>query len=357
MATLLNVSSRTANPVQAGGFTVSNTLLITQLTPECFTGHALENLRIKLESLASGATTNITTTTMGSSSRQGSAKPACIHKFIPLPSFARVMVVMRRETDALRIKLAFDRANWSGQEIRVYFGEHTSLEEKKNTLLGVPDNDRLWLISPPGSPPVDWESTREDPPNLRTHADDLFAALNRVVEQQTRQREMQATASLSLPSPIEAPTTIQLFDNSDKKNAGHHLGGNVQTLLPSSKVRLSCQEVTLPAIAVQNWDDPNGDDDDDMSAVTGSCTLAVPDLRASIAPNCHATAVPMKLTTNNTSDLSGMNNNKPSSVIPPTSITFTFMTENEQAASDLPSPAVTDHASVPFRTSIPPPPL
>jgi hypothetical protein len=122
MTTLLDVS-RTTKSAQAGGFTVSNTLLITQLTPDCFTGHALENLRIKLESLARGTNVQQTTSTTTSVSRQDPAKPAPIHKFIPLPSFARVMVVMRQEADALRIKLAFDRASWFGQEIRVYFGE------------------------------------------------------------------------------------------------------------------------------------------------------------------------------------------------------------------------------------------
>ncbi|RKP27782.1 Calcipressin [Syncephalis pseudoplumigaleata] len=308
---------------RSAGFTVSNTLLITQLAPDAFTGHALESLRKKLDLLAQGKQAQ-----QADAPDRATAKSACIHKFIPLPSFARVMVVLRRETDALRVKLAFDRASWCGQEIRVYFGEHTALEEKKKSLLGVPDNDRLWLISPPGSPPVDWESTREEPPNLRTHADDLFAALSAVAEQQERQQEMRSTL---LPSPLEPPT-MQLL------NGGSGGGGRLQTLLPSSKVRLSREEVTLPAIAVQNWDDgcPSA-----MDNVV--CGLAVPAL--------HATMPAVDSTPSQAS--------APSMCPKQPAITFTFTTttttENEQAVSDLPSPATPDHAPIQFRTSIPPP--
>lgn len=46
--------------------------------------------------------------------------------------------------------------------------------------LQVPGNDKLWLISPPGSPPVGWTSIREQPPNALTMADDLFAALRKL---------------------------------------------------------------------------------------------------------------------------------------------------------------------------------
>lgn len=43
--------------------------------------------------------------------------------------------------------------------------------------LDVPQTDKNFLISPPGSPPVGWESIREEPPNLDTLADDLVKAL------------------------------------------------------------------------------------------------------------------------------------------------------------------------------------
>jgi hypothetical protein len=43
--------------------------------------------------------------------------------------------------------------------------------------LAVPENERLWLISPPGSPPENWVQIREDPPNVQVLAEDLMMAL------------------------------------------------------------------------------------------------------------------------------------------------------------------------------------
>lgn len=67
--------------------------------------------------------------------------------------------------------------------LRVYFGPNTSdslldlLKENRKETLEVPNLDRNFLISPPGSPPVWWEQTREEGPNRCTLADDLIAAL------------------------------------------------------------------------------------------------------------------------------------------------------------------------------------
>lgn len=66
--------------------------------------------------------------------------------------------------------------------IRVYRALPTPLETVRNRRptnvhLPVPDTDKNFLISPPGSPPVGWESIREDPPNATTLADDLAKAL------------------------------------------------------------------------------------------------------------------------------------------------------------------------------------
>ncbi|KAI9593269.1 Calcipressin-domain-containing protein [Syncephalis fuscata] len=334
MTTLLN-SSRMDIPSKPTGFAVTNTLLITQLTHGCFTGHALEDLKSKLESLASGDS-NIAT-----SRNHRSTTLLRIHQFIPLPSFARVMVVMRQEADAMRIKLLFNRAHWGGQEIRVYFGEHTSLEPKKNTMLGVPDNDRLWLISPPGSPPVDWESTREDPPNLRTHADDLLAALNRVAEQQLQQqahlelqeqREQDAQTS-ALPSPLDLPADYPLYPNGPTTYTGQ-----LQTLLPSSK----------------NWDE----DRFSTAAPIGACTIVVPELRSAMP----VYSAPVKMATSHPSvhdKPSIIINDKPSIITTPT-ITFAFTTEDSHSADCMPSlspssPSPAARTPTIYRTCIPPP--
>lgn len=65
--------------------------------------------------------------------------------------------------------------------LRVYRGNPTPLDIVRNRRLrdrlDVPQTDKNFLISPPGSPPVGWEQVREDPPNLDTLANDLVRAL------------------------------------------------------------------------------------------------------------------------------------------------------------------------------------
>jgi hypothetical protein len=71
----------------------------------------------------------------------------------------------------------------------------------------VPDTDKNFLISPPGSPPVGWEQIREDPPNLDTLADDLVRALESLsVDRATP--ETDGAAHVSLPSPPRSPSSI-----------------------------------------------------------------------------------------------------------------------------------------------------
>lgn len=65
--------------------------------------------------------------------------------------------------------------------LRVYRANPTPLESLGRNrfpeYLPVPDTDKNFLISPPGSPPVGWEQIREDPPNADTLAADLAKAL------------------------------------------------------------------------------------------------------------------------------------------------------------------------------------
>jgi hypothetical protein len=204
---------------QYGG-AISNTLLITQLEPDNFTGNRLGELRQHLEKYA------------------GSKESTKIHQFIPLRSFGRIMVVFKHESDATRVKLALDHTTWYGKEIRVFFGESTPITSMGHQNLMVPNNDKLWLISPPGSPPVGWEQTREEPPNTETHAADLIAALERVAAQQ-RLEEEEAYASKE--------SSVSKSNTTPKE-------GKLHTFMPSTTVHYACEQVTLPAIAVEDWD-------------------------------------------------------------------------------------------------------
>ncbi|KAJ2212633.1 hypothetical protein EV179_004537 [Coemansia sp. RSA 487] len=52
--------------------------------------------------------------------------------------------------------------------MRMYYSRHTPLSQTQDNFLNVPAQEKLWLISPPGSPAINWRQTREDPPNA-TH--------------------------------------------------------------------------------------------------------------------------------------------------------------------------------------------
>ncbi|KAJ1955969.1 hypothetical protein GGI12_005433 [Dipsacomyces acuminosporus] len=51
------------------------------------------------------------------------------------------------------------------------------MSQTKDSFLNVPTHEKIWLISPPGSPPIDWRQTREDPPNAIHLESRLQAAL------------------------------------------------------------------------------------------------------------------------------------------------------------------------------------
>jgi hypothetical protein len=56
--------------------------------------------------------------------------------------------------------------------------QHTDINPDSATvLLQVPELEKNWLISPPGSPPVGWQQIREDPPNATVLPHDLSHAL------------------------------------------------------------------------------------------------------------------------------------------------------------------------------------
>ena len=76
--------------------------------------------------------------------------------------------------------------------MRVYRADPTQIEsdetQEHNHYLRPPANEKNFLISPPGSPPVGWEQIREDPPNATPLAVDLIAALRKLEVQEEAAR-------------------------------------------------------------------------------------------------------------------------------------------------------------------------
>lgn len=133
-----------------------------------------------------------------------------IEAWVPLTGFERVVVVYSDESSVEFAKEALDYTIVEGfgtgsrgskwvvtgnavrvattdisyprrSMLRVYRANPTPLDslgrDRFPEYLPVPDTDKNFLISPPGSPPVGWEQIREDPPNADTLAADLAKAL------------------------------------------------------------------------------------------------------------------------------------------------------------------------------------
>lgn len=101
---------------------------------------------------------------------------APIHTWSPLKSFRRIIVSFYSEDDAIRIRQILDGEAIMGEQVKVYFGQSTSIETKDEHL-ALPDAGKLFFISPPPSPPHGWEMKLEDAPNKQVHAEDLAEAL------------------------------------------------------------------------------------------------------------------------------------------------------------------------------------
>jgi len=154
----------------------TNTLIITQLPREFFEPSILQALRHHFESYGD------------------------IHAWAPLKSFARIILVYYDVDDAEHAKQTCDRLVVGATEyspglmLRVYradptpirTGSHIGKNGMDEHYLCPPVQERNFLISPPGSPPVGWEQIQEDPPNATPLADDLIAALRKLELQRNR---------------------------------------------------------------------------------------------------------------------------------------------------------------------------
>ena len=159
---------------------------------------------------------------MGLNNSEGS-----LYSWVTLKSLKRAIVVFYNPDDAERARQASDRyylpptAATPESTLRVFCGAHAVLvpvqlngpfldrfydvdSDDESAIfespfhLRPPMRERNFLISPPGSPPVGWEQTHEDPPNEVPLAEDLQRTLEQLRarrEQEDRDREGAGSAS------------------------------------------------------------------------------------------------------------------------------------------------------------------
>ncbi|KAH9914495.1 Calcipressin [Epithele typhae] len=144
----------------------TNTLVVTRLPPHFFEPIIQDALRSHFETYGP------------------------LHTWAPIRGFARVIMVYFSEEDAEIAKetndglVLGDMQDQPDYLMRVYRADPTPIESDEthehNHYLRPPVNEKNFLISPPGSPPVGWEPIREDPPNSTPLAHDLIAALRKL---------------------------------------------------------------------------------------------------------------------------------------------------------------------------------
>ncbi|KAI0781459.1 Calcipressin [Trametes elegans] len=152
----------------------TNTLVITRLPPHFFVPIIQEALRSHFETYGP------------------------LHTWAPIKGLARVIMVFYSEEDAETAKESNDGLVLGEMHdhpdvvMRVYRADPTPIEtsetQEHNHYLRPPANEKNFLISPPGSPPVGWEQLREDPPNSTPLAHDLITALRRLEIQEEQAR-------------------------------------------------------------------------------------------------------------------------------------------------------------------------
>ncbi|KAJ7063653.1 Calcipressin [Mycena amicta] len=146
-----------------------------------------------------------------------------INRWVPLPSFSRIIVIYSNNDDAETAKTHCDPIvlaktnDRSSITLRVYRADPNPLlppgdivDVPAANYLQPPKVEKNFLISPPGSPPVGWEPVKEEPPNATPLADDLIAALRKL---QMHDREKSAGLELLIdPKDGDAGVGIYVED-------------------------------------------------------------------------------------------------------------------------------------------------
>ncbi|KAJ1937439.1 hypothetical protein GGF37_005212 [Kickxella alabastrina] len=208
--------------------------------------------------------------------------------FAKLKSFERCLAVFTHTVDAQSAMRSLNLTTLlpDNNTIRLYYSMHTSLSQTQGHFLDVPAQERLWLISPPGSPSINWRQTREDPPNS-VHLDSrIHAALRELSmgqfilnpadipdydsaeESDDLEHASATSAPFSLGAPalsdsttwrsgfgasgIDSDSNSNTRDNDDDNNDDANAGGNTQNI--GSENPDSNMGSLTPTILIQNYD-------------------------------------------------------------------------------------------------------
>ncbi|KAJ1826368.1 hypothetical protein LPJ56_002212 [Coemansia sp. RSA 2599] len=206
---------------------------------DSFSDEACESVRCKLESIGP------------------------LWHFAKLPSFERCLAVFAHTADAQTAMRTLnstpvptsDASASATNTVRMYYSMHTDMEQTKDRFLSVPNQEKLWLISPPGSPPIDWRQTREEPPNA-VHLDRRIHA---------------ALKELSLGQYTLNPADIPDYDSADEDVAAKH-GDSAELDSFTLGASALAEDSAKPKISAGGADDDSisSASDDERADATGA---------------------------------------------------------------------------------------
>ncbi|KAI9334996.1 Calcipressin-domain-containing protein [Zopfochytrium polystomum] len=137
---------------------------------------------------------------------------------LPTPAIRTVVFNSVGDATAARAELESSSSAELGPNFRVYYADHTEdrhLNPEQGVNIGhlqVPEIERNFLLSPPGSPPIGWVQSREGGPNPGGHAQALLDALNLMIDENEHEFSLDgenlAERSHNLILPGEADATI-----------------------------------------------------------------------------------------------------------------------------------------------------
>ncbi|CAI4230472.1 unnamed protein product [Auanema sp. JU1783] len=130
-----------------------------------------------------------------------------------LKSFRRVRVIFSTPENATAAKLIVQGFSFNGHQMKAFFAQKVLLHNSSRSLLSPPPLEKQFLISPPCSPPVGWEQTKEMAPVVCNF--DLMSrlasfALDEKYEVHNGDDQTPTIVVYPCETPVEAPSKIEM---------------------------------------------------------------------------------------------------------------------------------------------------
>lgn len=147
-------------------------------------------------------------------------------RWIDLRSVGRIMLVFNDfEAASIALKLIVVMLKHELSTAGVVYGPLTDLEAEIDHL-NIPDQGRLWLISPPAEISEGWIQTTEEKPNTQSHQDPCFnerlaAAIRQLQVEDENQAELDPGAKQQISAYGKSKRPIILHEGSSESPSIH----------------------------------------------------------------------------------------------------------------------------------------